>query len=54
MTLPKVKNKKLVKQSDFVKVAQEVKKSFEEEAKYLLEKKFKHGDHLSTHAYSFS
>jgi len=54
MTLPTIRRKKLIKESDFTKVAKRVKKSFEEEVKYLLEKKLKHGDTLSPHAFSLS
>jgi len=39
MSLPKVKNKKLIDEKKFVKNAEKVRKSFEEEAKYLYEKK---------------
>lgn len=41
MTLPKAQNKKLIKEKEFVKTANEVRKSFEEKAKYLHEKQIK-------------
>lgn len=54
MTLPKPKNKKLIKKKDFVKLAKKVKKSFEEEEKYLRERKPKNGYNLSCNSYLFS
>lgn len=54
MLLPKVKNKKLIKEKEFVRMAEKVKKSFEEEARYVFEKKLINGDTISTHPYSFS
>ncbi len=46
MTLPKVKNKKLIKKQEFIKVARQVQKSLEEEMKYLRERKLKNEDSL--------
>ncbi len=54
MSLPTVKNKKLIKEKEFVENAKKVQKSFEEEAKYLRDKKLKYGDNLSSHIYPFS
>lgn len=54
MKLPEVKNKKLIKEKEFVALAKKVKKSFEEELKYLHEKKIKNGNYLSSHTTSFS
>lgn len=54
MILPKAKSKKLIKKTDFTKVAEKVKKSFEDELKYLLEKRLKNGDNISPHTYSLS
>ncbi|MDP4011715.1 MAG: hypothetical protein Q8P72_05840 [Candidatus Roizmanbacteria bacterium] len=42
MSLPKVKNKKLINEKAFVKNAEKVRKSFEEEARYLYDKKMKY------------
>jgi glutamate mutase epsilon subunit len=53
MTLPKAKIRKINKEK-FIEIAKKVHKSFEEEAKYLLEKKLKYGDTLSSHSYSLS
>ncbi len=54
MTLPKAKSKKLIKEATFINVAKKVKKSFEEEARYLREKKLKNGDNISSHIYSLA
>lgn len=54
MTLPKAKNKKFIKEDEFIKAAKKVKKSFDEEAKYLLEKKLKNGDNISSRTYCLS
>jgi hypothetical protein len=54
MSLPKVKSKKLIKEKDFIKVAEKVKQSLEEEAQYVFEKKVKHGDKISRQPYSLS
>lgn len=54
MSLPQAKIKKLIKEKEFVKNAKKVQKIFEEEAKYLREKKIKYGDTLSSHTYPFS
>ncbi|MBI2029792.1 hypothetical protein HYT02_05220 [Candidatus Gottesmanbacteria bacterium] len=53
MTLPKVKKKKLIKK-DFIELAKKVQKSFEEEAKYLIEKREKNGDILSIRTHNHS
>lgn len=53
MTLPKTKIKTINKEK-FIEIAKKVHKSFEEEATYLLEKKLKHGDNISSHTYSLS
>jgi hypothetical protein len=52
MILPKSKNKKLINLKDFVKIAEKVKKSFEEEEKYLRDKGIRNGYHLSCGTYS--
>ncbi len=54
MSLPKVEKKKLIKKIDFVKLAKKVQKSFEQEEKYLIEKKQKHGDNLPHGSYCFN
>lgn len=54
MTLPKVKNKKLIKEKEFIVVAKRVKKALEEEAKYINEKKLKNEDNIFHSTYSFS
>lgn len=54
MSLPVAKHKKLIKEKEFVKVANKVKESFEQEREYLYEKKMKHGHHISSRTYSFS
>ena len=55
MTLPKAKKKKLMGKEEFVKLANKVKKSFEEEATYLRDKAIKNGrNKLSCDTYSFS
>ncbi len=46
MKLPKIEKKKLIDEKEFVKNAKRVKKSLEEELKFLLEKKLKNGDNL--------
>ncbi len=51
MSLPKVEKKKLIDKKEFVKLAKKVQRSFEEEEKYLVEKKHKHGDNLSHGSY---
>jgi hypothetical protein len=48
MTLPKVKNKKLIKKS-FVSVAKQVKQSIQEEIEYINEKKMKNEHNLSSY-----
>lgn len=54
MSLPKVKNKKLINRKEFVKVAKKVLKSLGEEVNYLRDKKIKNGDNISHNPYSFS
>ena len=54
MTLPKAKNRKLIKKEEFIRVAKKVKKSLEEEMNYLREKKIKNADNISSHIYCFS
>lgn len=54
MSLPKVKNKKLINRKKFVKVAKKVLKSIEEEVNYLREKKIKNGDVISHNSYPLS
>jgi len=49
MKLPKAKKIQLINKSNFTKIAKRVQKSLEEEAKYLLEKKYKNGDNISSH-----
>jgi hypothetical protein len=51
MTLPTVKNKKLIQEKEFIKNAKKVKESLEEEINYLREKKQKNGDNNSSHSY---
>ncbi len=53
MTLPKIKIKKIDKEK-FIQTAKKVQASFEEEARFLLEKRLKHGDNVSTHTYIIS
>jgi hypothetical protein len=54
MSLPVAKSKKLIKEKEFVKIAKKVQESFEEEARYVYEKKIKNGDKISSHSYSLS
>lgn len=54
MELPKVENKKLIDAKKMKILAKKVRKSFEEEAKYLREKKWKNEDNLSPRNYSLS
>ena len=54
MTLPKAKHKKLINEKEFIKVAKEVKKSIEEEVKYIYEKKIKNGNSLSGNIHSLA
>lgn len=51
MTLPKIKNKKLIKRKEFVVIAKRVAKSMEEEVKYLREKQIRNGDTVSHNVY---
>ncbi|MCL5970145.1 MAG: hypothetical protein M1450_01415 [Patescibacteria group bacterium] len=48
MTLPQPKTKKLIKSKEFAEAAKKVRESFEEEARFLREKKIKDGDYLSS------
>ena len=52
MSLPKAKKKKLIKEKEFVKIARKVKKSLEQETKYLFERKLKNGDNIPRGTYS--
>ncbi|KKQ91533.1 MAG: hypothetical protein UU16_C0046G0009 [Candidatus Woesebacteria bacterium GW2011_GWA2_40_7] len=52
--LPKPKNKKFINQTEIEKVAKKVNKSFEEEVKYLREKRIKNGDILFTDSHNFA
>lgn len=54
MSLPQVKNKKLIKEKEFVKNAKKVQESLEAEAKYLREKKEIYGDPISSRINPFS
>jgi hypothetical protein len=54
MELPKVTKKKLINKKEFVKLAKKVHKIFEEEDRYVFEKKIKYGNNLSSHASSNS
>lgn len=54
MTLPTVKKRKLINRKTFIKLAEKVKQSFEEEKKYLLKKKLENGDTISHGTYSVS
>lgn len=54
MTLPTIKNKKLIKIEKITEIAQKVKKSFEEEVNYLHEKKIKNGNNSPHNTYSLS
>ncbi len=54
MRLPKAKKKKLINEKEFVKNAKKVQESFEEEIKYLYEKKLKNEDTLSSHTHLLS
>ncbi|HET7099280.1 MAG TPA: hypothetical protein VFI61_03550 [Patescibacteria group bacterium] len=44
MKLPEIKEKKLIKEKEFVKVAKKVRESMEDEAKYLHKKKTENGN----------
>jgi len=48
MTLPKPKKIKLIKSKEFAEAAKKARESFEEEAKYLHEKKIKDANNLSS------
>jgi hypothetical protein len=52
--LPKPKKVKLINVKEFEKNAKKVRESFEEEAKYIHEKKMKYGDNLSSEPYCFT
>ncbi|RJQ27817.1 hypothetical protein C4577_00635 [Candidatus Parcubacteria bacterium] len=52
--LPKAKSKKLINEKEFAKVAKKVRKSLEEEEKYLNEKRLKYGDNISSLPYCLS
>lgn len=52
--LPKPKKIKLINVKEFVKNAKKVRVSFEEEAKYMREKRMKYGDNLPPDSYTLS
>lgn len=52
--LPKPKKIKLIDVKEFVKNAKKVRESFEEEAKYIREKRLKYGNNLSSDSYTLS
>ena len=52
MNLPKPKKIKLIDKKKFAKLAKKVKESFDEELRYLYEKKMKNGHNLSSHSNS--
>lgn len=53
MTLPRPKKRKLINRAKFVKLAKKVKESFEEELKYLREKKLKNEAFISSNTHSY-
>jgi len=54
MTVSKVKKKKLINEKKFLRLAKRVNESFEEEAKYLQEKRLRNGNNLSSDTYPVS
>jgi len=48
MTLPIAKQKKLINKKEIEKIAKKVNKSFEEEVKYLMEKKNVYGNSIQS------
>ena len=52
--LPKPKKIKLIDVKEFVKNAKKVRESFEEEAKYIREKRMKYGNNLFPDSYTLS
>ncbi len=44
MTLPKIKIKKMIEKKEFVRVAEKVRKSMEDEAEYLYKRKADNGN----------
>ena len=48
MELPKVKKRKLINKKEFVEIAKKVRKSWEEEARYLHEQKILNENNLSS------
>lgn len=44
MILPKVKVRKMIKEKEFIKVAKKVRKSMEDEAKYLHKRRIESGN----------
>lgn len=53
MNLPKAENKKLIKKNEFAKIAEKVRESLKEEAKYLYDKRVNNEDILSSRSYTF-
>lgn len=53
MELPKIKKKKLIGGRKFEELAKRVRKSFEEEAKYIQQQK-QNGSSISTNSHSLS
>lgn len=51
MTLPKSNKKNLINKKKFVELADKVRKSFEEQDKYLRDKRTQNGHHNSTSIY---
>ncbi len=54
MSLPKVKDRKLIKIKEFVVIAKKVRESMDEELRYLHDKKMKNGDNISSRTVNFS
>jgi hypothetical protein len=52
--LPKPKKIKLIDVKEFAKNAKKVRASFEEEAKYIREKRIKYGNNLFPDSYTLS
>ena len=52
--LPKPKKVKLINVKEFEKNAKKVRESFEEEAKYIREKRMKYGNNISSDPYCFT
>ena len=54
MTLPKIKNKKLIDKKVFIELAKKVQESIKEEMEYLHERKVKNEYHISLHTHPLS